>query len=237
MKKTFMGACWVFVAATACSSAGSKSSDLGSDAGTTGCSSDSDCKGSRVCKSGTCVDPTAPPDSGTSSDTGGGCGILPGGPCTATSQCCQSPSVAPLGQTCVSDDNACHANCTSDNECESGCCAPLKGQTYGVCASKSYCPSGGIGDACASNASCESGNCAGGTTGWCTRYCSYSSDCDGDYGTQNKYGQDNWCVKNSGGSNVCFPGCSTNADCSWFPGTTCKPASTTTGVSINVCSA
>jgi hypothetical protein len=50
------------------------------------CSSDSDCKGDRVCDDGECVDPSGP--TGTSSGTSGGCATL-GDDCS-TSSCCGS---------------------------------------------------------------------------------------------------------------------------------------------------
>jgi hypothetical protein len=92
-----------------------------------------------------------------------------------------------------------------------------------VCAPTDYCaPAKGIGEACASDAECGSGNCIG----WCTQFCSSSSDCPGL----------NWCVTNGANQNICFPYCSSSSDCYAFPGTTCQTAATTDGFDMSVCS-
>ncbi len=232
----------LFVGVIGCSSGGGTGGGFGEDAGTSGgCSGDSDCKGSRICKSGVCVDAQA--DTGSPShDTGtptldtGVCGAEPGDGCSATKDCCQSSARAPKGQICLSDDSSCHAKCTNDYECTSGCCAALKGESYGACAATSFCPAGGIGDACATSSSCSVGSCAGTTRGWCSRGCSYSSDCNGSYsGGVNKYGGYNFCIAASSGSNFCFPACASDADCTWYPGTVCRDTSTTTGTTVRVC--
>jgi hypothetical protein len=38
-----------------------------------------------------------------------------------------------MGETCLSDDNSCHANCATSSECASGCCIKLQGASYGAC--------------------------------------------------------------------------------------------------------
>jgi hypothetical protein len=237
MRELMMGVGLAFaVGCIGCSSASSPGS-FGEDAGASGeCSKDSDCKGSRICKSGACVD--IPVDSGApAKDTGTpppDC-AEPGETCTGTT-CCQASTKAPKGAICASNDNVCHAKCASNSECVSGCCATVTGETYGACADKSFCPAGGIGDGCADASSCKSGLCAGGTDGWCTRTCTYSTDCYGDYATKNKYGHYNYCVKTTSGSNGCFPSCTTDADCSWYPGMHCASVTTTAGTSVRVCS-
>lgn len=241
MKQLSMRVCLLLsIGACACSSSPT-SAGFGGDAGSgAGCTSDSDCKGSRVCKSGECVegvtDSGTPPPPPPPADAGPVCST-PGKSCATSLDCCPPGAGASKGAVCLTDDYVCHAKCTTDGECNSGCCAPLKGLSYGACAAKSYCETAGVGDSCASGSSCQSGLlCAGGTNGWCTHGCSDSSDCNGSYGGKNKYGHYNWCMKTSGGANDCFPGCSTDADCSWYPGTTCKTGSTTVGVSVGVCS-
>ncbi len=57
----------------------------------------------------------------------------PGQSCTTPSDCCSNDPNAPMGQTCLSNDNVCHALCTSSSECTSGCCIKLQGVSYGAC--------------------------------------------------------------------------------------------------------
>lgn len=111
------------------------------------CASDTDCKGSRVCSDGLCVDPSqAGNDGGTTTNNDGGnnnnnnnCDPV-GTTCTATSNCCQTGSgIGPSGAICISNDNLCHAACKTDAECQSGCCALVEGQSLGVCAASSNC--------------------------------------------------------------------------------------------------
>jgi hypothetical protein len=155
--------------------------------------------------------------------------------CTATTECCQSGTTQPLGATCISNDDLCHANCATGTDCTSGCCAAVQGQSYGVCAAASACLAG-TGSACSTSASCASDYCQG----WCVSSCSASNAvCAGGYGTgglMNEYGQYNWCLADTSGSDICFPGCSTNADCAPFPGTTCQATTDVTGYSTYVCS-
>jgi hypothetical protein len=41
--------------------------------------------------------------------------------------------VFPYGANCSPDDNLCHALCLTSSDCESDCCIPLSGGTYGNC--------------------------------------------------------------------------------------------------------
>jgi hypothetical protein len=59
--------------------------------------------------------------------------VAPGGACSNTGECCQSGQGVPYGQSCISNDNACHALCAASSECNSGCCIKLQGDSYGVC--------------------------------------------------------------------------------------------------------
>jgi hypothetical protein len=62
---------------------------------------------------------------------------MPGGACTENGNCCQSGSnVGPVGATCLSDDNSCHAACMSSSDCKSGCCIELKGVSFGACGTR-----------------------------------------------------------------------------------------------------
>ena len=63
--------------------------------------------------------------------------------------------------------------------------------------------------------------------------------CAGGHGTgglYNEFGQLNWCLLNNAGTDTCFPGCQTNADCSVYPNTTCKSVTDVTGRRVSVCS-
>jgi hypothetical protein len=189
------------------------------------------CAAGEVCRANAC----APPEV-----DGGVCGA-PGVSCTDTAQCCQTGTgLGTLGAVCISDDNSCHAKCTSGVECKSGCCAPVKGESYGVCAAASYCTTlASTGAHCTSGAQCASGDCAGGN-GWCTTSCSpTNSVCAGGYGADrlyNVYGHFNWCLRNGSGSDTCFPGCNTSSDCAVFPGTTCRSFYDVNNHLVNVCS-
>jgi hypothetical protein len=87
-----------------------------------------------------------------------------------------------------------------------------------------------VGDPCNTSSDCTQAgtNCAG---SWCTLMCPSGSDalCG-----MNGAGAANYCVQDSTTLNfVCFPGCTSNADCTPFAGATCL--STGTGTQM-VCS-
>ena len=112
------------------------------------CASDTDCKGSRVCSDGVCVDGTQPGDDGgtpSSGNDGGdpnpGSSCDPvGTACSATANCCQSGTgLGAEGALCISNDNLCHAACSTNSECQSGCCALVEGKALGVCAAATEC--------------------------------------------------------------------------------------------------
>jgi hypothetical protein len=143
-----------------------------------------------------------------------------------------------MGAECISDTGLCHAKCTANAQCSSGCCAGVQGQSYGVCASSSYCQQKkGIGAACTASSECESGRCNG---SWCTESCSASNSiCAGGHGSgglYNQYGELNWCMSTQGGTMSCFPGCTTGSDCVYYPGTSCKYYRDVTGTTVSICS-
>jgi hypothetical protein len=79
--------------------------------------------------------------------------------CLQNADCCQTGSkVGPQGATCLSDDFVCHAKCTANSQCGSGCCAALQGTNFGACAAAAYCApppsSGGGGGGCSSDVQC-----------------------------------------------------------------------------------
>lgn len=188
--------CLWAVASAACASASSPSSSSGSGgASASTCMTDNDCKGSRVCVSGACIDPvgTSPGGKGGSgpSTGAGGTGVGPGAggmgtagtgtafgmggtgnstpPCAAVSSACSSTGatccqtgqgIGSEGALCIADDGVCHAACSTNSECNSGCCAAVTGQTFGVCATASHCGGGGTGGCSDPGSSCtKSGDC------------------------------------------------------------------------------
>jgi len=84
---------------------------------------------------------------------------------------------------------------------------------------------GAVGDPCDSDAQCSTNNCSG-PNGWCSAYCSVSTDCPGN----------NWCFLTQNNSNACFPGCFSDSDCAAYPGSTCQAGNTVDGIAWNVCS-
>jgi hypothetical protein len=96
------------------------------------CSSDTDCKGDRICEGGECINP-AGEGGGTAGEGGGPGECIPGGGECSAAPCC-------AGSTCVDAGDAgmrCGADCTSNDQCQSGCCGTVGGPT--VCAPAAYC--------------------------------------------------------------------------------------------------
>ncbi len=75
---------------------------------------------------------------------------------------------------------------------------------------------------CASAADCPSGICTG-TPGWCTELCSSNADCPGGS-----------CIQNKAQLEICFPACSSDADCTEYGGT-CQMGTTVDGTPAFVC--
>jgi hypothetical protein len=262
----------------------------GGDAASIGCTMDTDCKGTRVCDRGVCVEPggvtgsggaagvggstaiaghsglggSAGMDAGSGGSAGGaaaggaGGGAGSGGSsgtggsatCTATGSTCLKNGECcgfATGGSCVDWGTGykCSDGCTDSSECVSACCAPLDSSKV-ACgpAAACYLPSPGVGDPCNSANPCANGGrCSSPTGGYCTTGCLYSiPDCNGTHpivlsGTTymgNRYGMLNWCVS-MGGQNICAVDCYTNTDCAEYPGTTCKPITTTDPISASVC--
>ncbi|MBV9948621.1 MAG: hypothetical protein JOZ69_17365, partial [Myxococcales bacterium] len=93
-----------------------------------------------------------------------------------------------------------------------GAAAP--GPDGGGSAGDAGAPTALVGDPCAVDSDCASGNCANGT--WCTRACAADAEC-GD----NSAGLAGVCAMASTGQVACYPGCATGADCVAYPGTQC----------------
>lgn len=81
---------------------------------------------------------------------------------------------------------------------------------------------GQIGDPCSGDGGCSVGVCNG---QWCTNFCASPSDPSCGSNTQGSQ-QANDCVYVAANSNYeCFPGCSTNFDCTCYSAATCQPTS------------
>jgi hypothetical protein len=70
---------------------------------------------------------------------------------------------------------------------------------------------------------------------WCSKACTKNADCAGiGPSGANLLGQANVCVATSGGPQ-CAPGCTFDADCSYFPGTYCHSTLSFAGANVQVC--
>jgi hypothetical protein len=78
-----------------------------------------------------------------------------------------------------------------------------------------FCFDGVIGDPCLSDTDCKDGVCN--AAGWCAKACNHDFDCG-----KNSLKQQNHCMETQAGGGVCFPWCTTNAQCASFPGTVCQ---------------
>ena len=165
---------------------------------------------------------------------GGGSCQSPGGTCTLANQCCQSGTGVSDGAFCIEQTGLCHATCATNDDCVSDCCVPVTGQTRGACMSASFCDLGGVGDPCTSGSECASGSCGG----WCQESCSAADAicASAPASLRNAQGFFNWCFDTSSGA-ACFPGCSTNSDCTVYgPAYTCQSGTDVAGFPTNACS-
>jgi hypothetical protein len=167
----------------------------------------------------------------------GGMCVAPGATCAASTDCCQTSSATPMGAVCIVDDGVCHAKCMTGSQCVSGCCVPVTGETYGVCAdAATYCPTlKGVGDPCAADSECASGSC----NDWCQASCgSGNSLCSSTPSRLfNSQGQANSCVFTQANTYSCFPGCTNDGDCAVFgSGYTCQIVEDVDGYYPAVCS-
>ncbi len=97
------------------------------------------------------------------------------------------------------------------------------------------CSEAGVGDPCsAQEDACTTGlSCAG---LWCTKTCLHASDCSGlGAAGGNAFGQVNACMHSATSGAICFPGCTSDSDCSAFPGTYCLSTTSADGLSVTVC--
>ena len=157
--------------------------------------------------------------------------------CSASCDACSGDAACNTALLCI-------AACTSES-CDSACLSGLDESSLSLlentlgdsscfqttCANACAPPATAkVGDACLTSSQCISGVCS--TGGWCepASECFANTDCGID-----SEGDLVWCAKTSNGSNGCFPGCNTTADCASYPGASCLPAVVTNGYTENVC--
>lgn len=168
------------------------------------------------------------------------CGTCGASKCCDSAAACWGDTECHALYTCISacSDASCKDDCGTDHARgltkynALGTCAETKCSTE--CASPSPAPAAkkGIGDRCTEGSECREGSCSG-TPGWCTTACTQNEDCSGYPQLSNEYGKLNYCLETASGSRSCFPGCSTDADCTKYAsGLTCKSA----GNGVFVCS-
>jgi hypothetical protein len=166
-------------------------------------------------------------------------GLLGQGPwctevCTSSAGCGSSSAGTP--NACLPDADGldvCFPTCSTQAQCQAlsptATCDPgatVENTTLGVCFLGSG--DGKIGDKCASNADCTSGECAG---SWCTEVCTSSAGCG-----SNTARTPNECVLSADGLDLCFPGCSTQAQCQALSLTaTCVPGTTVENTTMGLC--
>jgi hypothetical protein len=158
------------------------------------CTSDSDCKGTRVCDNGSCVDPNGAPDAGKHDSATSGSGTADSSPpppaCIATSHSCSDNGECCNYQsgtgycTDFGSGGECADSCSSNSDCTSGCCAATSGG----------------GSVCSPASQCQTTCHAAGYS------CTVNNDCC-DY----RNGQ-GYCA-NFGGTTACHDSCSSNSDC------------------------
>jgi hypothetical protein len=138
--------------------------------------------------------------------------------CTETCKTSASCGSNSAGTPNVCVQNVCFPGCTTTAGCAAYAgtsCQELVAGAGMVCAQAPVTGSGMIGDPCATNSDCAVGSCNG---TWCGETCAPATGCG-----SNSFGTPNYCVKDSNNADICFPGCTSSADCAFFAGTlTCQ---------------
>jgi hypothetical protein len=115
----------------------------------------------------------------------------------------------------LGDQNTCFPGCASDQDCAiytGARCYTLADNTTKICSIPSA-----TGFPCSTAGDCaEAMTCVAGV--WCS-----PATCANDQGCGKSITDvQNRCIVNQQNTSICFPGCATNADCSYFPGTSCQ---------------
>lgn len=151
------------------------------------CTKDADCGSNKYCSNQKCFDANAT-------------GALCAEPAQCLSNSCVNAQCRGTRQT--------NESCTEDVECAAGhtCCPTGSGSK--TCSASGGACLVGIGGPCNLNSDCLSGRCIGTAPSFCTTACSTDAQCG-----SSPWGSANACVQNGGGEFICFPGCTTTAEC------------------------
>lgn len=135
---------------------------------------------------------------------------------------------ASCGETSAGNANRCIENANNDTICFPGCrtnsdCASFEEsscQPVTIGLPEMVCSHREVGIACGESVHCGSDGwiCAG-LPGWCTPP---SCDDDADCNVTTTTSPANRCIENVNNNKTCFPGCSTDDDCSFYPDTICS---------------
>jgi hypothetical protein len=178
-------------------------------------------------------------------DTGGGGPTCT--PKTGASECskCQDTSCCAVLTTCAQNAECvalvkCEGNC-GDSSCIADCqtqhaAGKADLAAYSSCVSGScpVCSQEGVGDPCTADSDCPSPLTCSGL--WCTKSCAGDPDCAGAFDNgQNRYSGTNTCAVNKLKAAICFPACTSDADCAPYAGTTCVSDPTPNNGVTHIC--
>jgi hypothetical protein len=143
--------------------------------------------------------------------------------CADDSDCGQSPEGR--DNYCEADGTGrrfCFAGCDSESDCTSysgAMCLAVSDGRGTSCTFAANDGTGAVATACDTSDQCMGDLvCIAGPGGWCSPpSCGSDDECG-----QAIDGVQNRCVQNNAGDAICFPGCETTAQCSYFPGAACR---------------
>lgn len=148
------------------------------------CSSDSDCKGDRICESGECISPESGGNNTSTNNTSGNNTSQNNTSGNNTSQNNTSTNNTAQNNTSTNntsgnnttDEGALGSECTSSSDCDSAYCRTEAGAFSGTCAENDF------GDTCQGPEDCEYGAClvssdGGDVAGYCSSTCESFTDC------------------------------------------------------------
>jgi hypothetical protein len=165
--------------------------------------------------------------------------------CKSSSSCGSNSQNNP--NYCVDNGNgllSCLPGCTSAADCApfaNTSCKPVSGSSAQVCqpstSSQDASSAGGsVGDPCTTSGATCGQNGVGTCNGtWCEAPCDQSNGASAC--PTNSLGGENECVEDLTNDFICFPGCTTNADCTPYALTTCQTVTLGNGNDVSACSA